>query len=216
MKGINLTIQAGEVATLIGANGAGKSTLLKSILGLHHGSQGTVLFKGRDTTTLLTDRIISLGITLVPEGQGILTAMTIMENLELGAYHRKDDIRSSLEMVFDWFPILKDKKDQKAVLLSGGQQQMLAIGRALMASPDLIMMDEPSLGLAPILGNKLFDIIANIKKKQNTILLGEQNAPKALQVAGRGYVFDKGQVVLGGTNKELSENVLVRKAYFGG
>ncbi len=216
VKGINLKVQKGEIVTLLGANGAGKSTVLKGILGIQKANSGTVLFQGRDITRVSVEQIVSSGLAFVPEGRGIVEQMTVMENLELGAYHRKGDIRASLENVFEWFPILKERKDQRAGLFSGGQQQMLVIARVMMAEPVLILMDEPSLGLAPILVNQLFKILTSMKNSGHTILLAEQNARKALQVADRGYVFEKGGITLEGTKEELSENEMVGKAYLGG
>lgn len=216
IKGIDLNVQKGEIVTLIGANGAGKSTVLKGILGIQRASRGKVLFQGREITRESVDRIVSSGIVLVPEGRGIIAQMTVMENLELGAYHRKRDISASLEEVFEWFPILKERKDQVAGRFSGGQQQMLAIARAMMADPVLIMMDEPSLGLAPIIIKQLFEIIANMKDDGHTILLAEQNARKALQIADRGYAFEKGRIAIEGTKRNLVENELVHQAYLGG
>ena len=216
IKDVSLRVEKGEIVALIGANGAGKSTLLKGILGIQRATQGLVLFKGRDITRMSVDQIVSSGIALVPEGRGIIMEMTLLENLELGAYHRREGISQTMELVFRQFPILGERKHQHAGLLSGGQQQMLAIGRAMMAEPDLIMMDEPSLGLAPVLVNQVFQIIAQMKKKGHTILLAEQNARKALQVADRGCAIEKGRIVLEGTSQGLMENDMVRQAYLGG
>jgi branched-chain amino acid transport system ATP-binding protein len=216
LRTIGLKVDQGNIVTLIGANGAGKSTVLKTILGLHRPDQGSIHFKGQDVTAASVDKIVSSGIVLVPEGRGVLMEMSVMDNLELGAYHRKDPIQTSLEKVFGLFPILKDRLHQKAGLLSGGQQQMLAIGRALMADPILIMMDEPSLGLAPLIVDQVFKTIEGIKKEGHTLLLAEQNARKALQVADRGYAFEKGRIVLEGTSQGLRENDGIRKAYLGG
>jgi branched-chain amino acid transport system ATP-binding protein len=216
VSGVSLRVGPGEIVTLIGANGAGKSTVLKGILGVQRACQGTVRFKGRDITRTATDRIVALGVAIVPEGRGIVAQMTVLENLELGAFHRRDRIEADLENVFQWFPVLAERKDQQAGTLSGGQQQMLALGRAMMARPDLIMMDEPSLGLAPIVVNALFENIAQLNRQGQTILLVEQNARKALQLAHRGYVFERGQVVLSGSSQELTGNEEVRKAYLGG
>jgi branched-chain amino acid transport system ATP-binding protein len=216
VRDISLKVQKGDILSLIGANGAGKSTVLKTILGLQRPDQGSIRFEGRDITTAAVDRIVSFGIVLVPEGRGVLMEMSVMDNLELGAFHCKGSFRDSLEKVFVLFPILKERQHQKAGLLSGGQQQMLAIGRALMAEPTLIMMDEPSLGLAPIIVDQVFKTISEIKKEGHTILLAEQNARKALQVADQGYAFEKGRIVLEGTSQDLRENDMVRRIYLGG
>jgi branched-chain amino acid transport system ATP-binding protein len=216
VRNINLKVEAGNIVALIGANGAGKSTVLRSILGLQRSDQGSIFFMGHDISRVSVDEIVSSGVAFVPEGRGVLMEMTVMENLELGAYHRKGDIYSSKEKIFHLFPILWERRQQKAGLLSGGQQQMLVIGRALMGEPALIMMDEPSLGLAPIIIDQLFKIIADIKLEGHTLLLSEQNARKALQVADRGYVFERGRIVLEGPSQWLREHDLVRKAYLGG
>lgn len=213
---VSIAVNKGEIVTLIGANGAGKSTILKGILGVQKASSGDVTFNGRNITKLSTDKIVSSGIAIVPEGRGIVAEMTVLDNLELGAYHRKDNIDSALEMVFEWFPILKERRQQLGGTLSGGQQQMLAIARAMMANPGIIMMDEPSLGLAPIIVKSLFESIAKLKEKGQTILLSEQNALTALKVADRGYVFERGRLVIEGSSQELIENDEVRRAYLGG
>lgn len=216
VDGISITVCKGEIVTLIGANGSGKSTILKGILGVQRASSGNVFFKGRNITKSPTDKIVSSGIAIVPEGRGIVAEMTVLENLELGAYHRKDNTEFTLEMVFEWFPTLKERKQQQGGTLSGGQQQMLAIARAMMAKPDIIMMDEPSLGLAPIIVKSLFKSIVKLKEEGQTILLAEQNALTALKIADRGYVFERGQLVLMGSSHELIENDEVRRAYLGG
>jgi branched-chain amino acid transport system ATP-binding protein len=213
---VSITVSKGQIVTLIGANGAGKSTVLKGILGVQQASSGNVVFNGRNITKLSTDKIVSSGITIVPEGRGIVAEMTVLDNLELGAYHRKDNTESTLEMVFEWFPILQEREQQLGGTLSGGQQQMLAIARAMMANPDIIMMDEPSLGLAPIIVKSLFESIAKLKEEGQTILLAEQNALSALKVADRGYVFERGRMVLEGNSQKLIENDEVRRAYLGG
>lgn len=213
---VSITVSKGQIVTLIGANGAGKSTVLKGILGVQQASSGNVVFNGRNITKLSTDKIVSSGITIVPEGRGIVAEMTVLDNLELGAYHRKDNTESTLEMVFEWFPILQEREQQLGGTLSGGQQQMLAIARAMMANPDIIMMDEPSLGLAPIIVKSLFESIAKLKEEGQTILLAEQNALTALKVADRGYVFERGRMVLEGNSQKLIENDEVRRAYLGG
>jgi len=216
LRNINLKIEKGEFVTLIGANGSGKSTLLKAILGLHHPSQGTILFMGSDITRLSTEKIVASGIALVPEGRGVLPLMTVEENLELGAYHYKGNVDEKLEAVFARFPILRERRGQQAGTLSGGEQQMLAIARAMMAVPRLLMMDEPSLGLAPLIVMELFNTIGQLKAEGYTILLSEQNALKALVYADRGYVFEVGSVMLEGTAQELTDNAQVRAAYLGG
>ncbi len=216
VDGVNLTVRRGEIVTLIGANGAGKSTLLKGILGVQRASRGSVIFQDRDITRAATDKIVASGIAIVPEGRGIVAEMSVLENLELGAYHRTDDIQPMLERVCSLFPALEGRKEQYGGTLSGGQQQMLAIARAMMAKPALIMMDEPSIGLAPILVKSLFESIVTLKKEGQTILLAEQNAKMALKIADRGCVFEKGRTVLEGSAQELTENEGVRRAYLGG
>ena len=216
LRDITLKVEKRTVAILIGANGAGKSTVLKTLLGLQRPSFGSIRFEGQDITSEAVDKIVSLGVVLVPEGRGILMEMSVIDNLELGAYHRRGSLQASLEKVFGLFPILRERRLQKAGLLSGGQQQMLAIGRALMAEPVLIMMDEPSLGLAPIIVDQVFNTISEIKSEGHTILLAEQNARKALQIADQGYAFEKGRIVAEGTSQGLREDDRVRKAYLGG
>lgn len=216
VEGLDLTVNPGEIVGLIGANGAGKSTVLKGILGIQRAGAGSILFRGREISAEPTDRIVASGIAIVPEGRGIIAQMTVRENLELGAYHRHDELAANLSRVLEWFPILEERKDQLAGQLSGGQQQMLALGRAMMARPDLIMMDEPSLGLAPIIVSQLFEIIVRLNAEGQTILLAEQNALKTLKVAHRGYVFERGRVALSGTGRELAQNEQVRRAYLGG
>ena len=216
VDGIALGVGKGEIVTLIGANGAGKSTVLKGILGIQRASRGTISFMGREISRAATDKIVASGIAIVPEGRGIVAEMTILENLELGAFHRKDEIESTLKMVFEKFPILEERQNQYGGTLSGGQQQMLAIARAMMAKPVLIMMDEPSLGLAPIVVKSLFEDISQLREEGQTILLAEQNAKMALKMADRGYVFEKGQVVLNGSKQDLVDNEKVRQAYLGG
>jgi len=203
---------------LIGANGAGKSTLLRTISGILKPTSGQVQFEGRTLNGLAEDRIVRLGILQVQEGRGILTRMTVQENLEMGAYRRsnKAEIRSDMEMVFDKFPILRNGRKQFGATLSGGEQQMLAIGRALMARPKLLMLDEPSLGLAPMLVREIFRIISDFKREKRTILLVEQNARKALQCADRGYVLETGSIALAGSGEELLKSEAVQAAYLGG
>ncbi len=216
IKQANLEINDGELVALIGANGAGKSTLIGAVLGITRASSGTIWFMGRDITRKSTDSIVASGISAVPEGRGILPMMSVMENLQLGAFHLKGDINKHLNQVFDRFPVLAKRKNQLAGTLSGGEQQMLAIGRALMGSPKLLLMDEPSLGLAPLVVIELFHIVEDLNKEGYTILLSEQNAQKALQFADRAYVFEVGRIVLEGTAQELASNPKVRQAYLGG
>lgn len=212
----SLEANKGELVALIGANGAGKSTLIAAVLGVMRAKSGTIWFMGRDITRESTESIVASGISVVPEGRGILPLMTVTENLQLGAYHLKGDINKCLNLAFDRFPILGERRSQPAGTLSGGEQQMLAIGRALVGSPKLLIMDEPSLGLAPILVSELFRTMADLKKDGYTILLAEQNARKALQCADRAYVFDVGSIVLEGAAQELVNNPRVRQAYLGG
>src|ERR671935_1668896 len=212
LRGVNLEVMEGEVVALIGANGACKSTLLRTISGILTPSRGDVTFEGRSLRGMAEDRIVRLGILQVQEGRGILTRMTVQENLEMGAYGRSDraEIRHDMEMVFAKFPILRDRRKQFGATLSGGEQQMLAIGRALMARPKLLMLDEPSLGLAPMLVQEIFRIIADFKREKRTILLVEQNARKALQCADRGYVLETGVIVLSGAGDELLKSDAVK------
>jgi branched-chain amino acid transport system ATP-binding protein len=216
IKKVDLAVDEGEFIVLIGSNGAGKSTLLNTLLGKIHPNRGSIFFMGKDITRWPTENIVASGISIVPEGRGILPLMSVMDNLQLGAYHVKHDISNELRRVFNLFPILEERKKQMAGTLSGGQQQMLAIGRALMSSPKLLLMDEPSLGLAPIVVNLVYQVILDLKKSGQTILLTEQNARKALKYGDRGYVFDLGTSVLCGTCQELSKNSEVCKAYLGG
>jgi len=218
LRGVSLEVNAGEVVALIGANGAGKSTLLRTISGMLTPSRGEVVFEGHSLRGMAEDKIVRRGILQVQEGRGILTRMTVLENLEMGAYGRSDKagIRHDMEMVFGKFPILRQRRKQFGATLSGGEQQMLAIGRALMARPKLLMMDEPSLGLAPLLVQEIFRIIADFKREKRTILLVEQNARKALQCADRGYVLETGAIVLAGSGSALLESEEVHAAYLGG
>ncbi len=218
LRGVSLEVNEGEVVALIGANGAGKSTLLRTVSGLLTPSSGDVLFEGRNLRGMAEDKIVRLGILQVQEGRGILTRMTVQENLEMGAYGRSDraETRRDMEMVFEKFPILRDRRRQFGATLSGGEQQMLAIGRALMARPKLLMLDEPSLGLAPMLVREIFRIIMDFKREKRTILLVEQNARKALQCADRGYVLETGTIVLSGTGAALLGSRDVQEAYLGG
>ena len=217
IRGISLYVEEGEMVCLIGANGAGKSTTLMTISGIHHPAQGTITFEGEDLTETSAEKRVELGISQVPEGRLIFPEMTVLENLELGAFLRKDTpgIRADLDRVFDLFPVLRERRAQQGGTLSGGEQQMLAIGRALMSHPRLLLLDEPSLGLAPILVEQIFDIIEEINKQGTTILLVEQNAYLALQLTHRGYVMETGEIAIEGTSSELLNDVRVREAYLG-
>jgi branched-chain amino acid transport system ATP-binding protein len=218
LQGVSLEVNEGEVVALIGANGAGKSTLLRTISGLLRPTAGDVAFEGRSIRGMAEDKIVRLGILQVQEGRGILTRMTVQENLEMGAYGRSDrgGLRQDMEMVFEKFPVLRQRRKQFGATLSGGEQQMLAIGRALMARPRLLMLDEPSLGLAPLLVNEIFRTIRDFKREGRTILLVEQNARKALQCADRGYVLETGTMVLTGSGEALLKSAEVQAAYLGG
>ena len=206
VKGISLEVPEGEIVTLIGANGAGKSSTLRTISGLVKPAAGSIYFKGEDITGMDANEIVKRGITLVPEGRRIFPDMTVLENLKIGAYLRKDDLTDDLNWVFDLFPRLKERSWQAGGTLSGGEQQMLAVGRALMSRPKVIMMDEPSLGLAPIIVKGIFDIIKEINKQGVTVLLIEQNANMALKTADIGYVMETGRITLQGTGAELLTN----------
>ncbi|MBN9415587.1 ABC transporter ATP-binding protein [bacterium SCN 62-11] len=212
---VSLTVEPGQVVTLIGANGAGKSTCLKVITGLLPASQGQVLWQGRDLGAMPAHKRVGEGIAMSPEGRQVFPRMTILENLEMGAFTRNDDFKPDLERVFGLFPILKDRIAQTAGTLSGGEQQMLAIGRALMSKPRLLILDEPSLGLAPLIVKQIFSIIREIRELGLAVLLVEQNARQALQVADFGYVFEVGRAVLSGPAADLATNPEVQKAYLG-
>ena len=217
IKGVSFHVDRGEVVTLIGANGAGKSTTLQTISGLLRSRTGSVEFLGENITRLPPHKIVERGLAQVPEGRRIFLQMTVQENLEMGAYTRSGSgVDEDLEKVFAQFPRLKERRRQVAGTLSGGEQQMLAIGRALMSSPKLLMLDEPSMGLAPILVEQIFDIIRRLHENGTTILLVEQNAQMALSVADRAYVMETGSISLSGTGKELAESDQVKKAYLGG
>ena len=215
VKGISLEVPEGEIVTLIGANGAGKSSTLRTISGLVKPAAGKIYFKGEDITGMDANEIVKRGITLVPEGRRIFPDMTVLENLKIGAYLRNDDLTEDLEWVFSLFPRLKERSWQAGGTLSGGEQQMLAVGRALMSRPKVIMMDEPSLGLAPIIVKGIFDIIKEINKQGVTVLLIEQNANMALNTADIGYVMETGRITLQGTGAELRNNEAVKAAYLG-
>ncbi len=217
LKGISLSVPEGSIVTLIGANGAGKSTTMKTIMGVIKPTQGTVLFEGKELKNQKSYQIVQKGISLVPEGRQILQDMTVYENLELGAYHRKDEnVQADLEKVFDRFPRLKERSRQYGGTLSGGEQQMLAIGRAMMARPKLLLLDEPSMGLAPLVVQEIFDVIRAINKSGTTVLLVEQNAKKALQIADQAYVMETGNIVLSGPAADVAQNPQVMAAYLGG
>ena len=215
VRGISFEVSEGEVVTLIGANGAGKSSTLRSIVGLVKPSDGQISFEGQELRGLTTENIVKQGITLVPEGRRVFVNLTVYENLKMGAYMRKDRLDDDLNWVYELFPRLKERSWQSAGTLSGGEQQMLAIGRALMSRPKLIMMDEPSLGLAPIVVQGVFDIIKEINRQGVTILLVEQNANMALKAADRAYVMETGRITMSGTGRELSENEEIRAADLG-
>jgi branched-chain amino acid transport system ATP-binding protein len=217
LKGVSLTVDRGQIVSLIGANGAGKTTTLKTVIGIVRPLRGTVSFNGQRIDTLGTDRIVRLGIAQSPEGRRIFPRMTVMENLELGAFVRADreNVAQDLERVFTLFPRLKERVSQKGGTLSGGEQQMLAIGRALMARPTVLLLDEPSMGLSPILVETIFQVIRDINQQGTTILLVEQNARMALRVAHRGYVIQTGRIVLHDTGANLLKSDLVRKTYLG-
>ena len=218
IKGISLEVKQGEIVTLIGANGAGKSTTLRTISGLIRPKTGHITFLGRDIAALPAQDIVKAGISQVPEGRRIFANMTVMENLELGAYIRTDKagIAADYEMVFTRFPRLRERREQAAGTLSGGEQQMLAMGRALMSRPKLLFLDEPSMGLAPLLIREIFHIIVDINRTGTTVLLVEQNANMALSIAHRAYVLETGRITLSGNAKELAQSEDVRRAYLGG
>ena len=215
VKGISFDVPAGEIITLIGANGAGKSSTLRAIAGLVKPASGNIVFEGDDITGKDPTAIVTKGITLVPEGRKIFPDLTVLENLRIGAYLRNDDLTDDLNWVYDLFPRLKERSWQAGGTLSGGEQQMLAVGRALMSRPKVIMMDEPSLGLAPIIVRGIFDIIKEINKQGVTVLLIEQNAHLALKTADIGYVMETGRITMSGAGSELLTNEEVKKAYLG-
>ncbi|MDW5299474.1 MAG: ABC transporter ATP-binding protein [Sedimentibacter sp.] len=215
VKGISIQVPEKSIVTLIGANGAGKSTTLRTIMNLVKPSQGEIIFQGENIVGKDTIDIVARGITLVPEGRRVFANLTVLENLKIGAYLQKNGIEEQILEVYDLFPRLKERSWQMAGTLSGGEQQMLAVGRALMARPKLIMMDEPSLGLAPLIVNGIFDIIKEINKLGTTILLIEQNANKALKVADYGYVLETGNITMEGKGRELMQNEKIKEAYLG-
>ncbi len=216
IKGVSFEVNAGEIVTLIGANGAGKSTILKTVSGLMHPRSGKVTFMDQDITHTDAHKLVRYGLAHVPEGRHVFQQMSVQENLEMGAYIHKSLNKADLEMVFELFPRLKERRRQVAGTLSGGEQQMLAMGRALMSNPKLLMLDEPSMGLAPIMIDQIFEIIQSLHKAGKTVLLVEQNASKALSIADRAYVLETGKVTLCGTGEELRSSDQVRKAYLGG
>jgi branched-chain amino acid transport system ATP-binding protein len=217
LKGITIDVRDGEIVTLIGANGAGKSTTLRSINGLNHPRRGTIRFGGRDITNEPAHDIVKLGIAQSPEGRKLFPRMSVTENLEMGAFQRRDRLgmKEDMDRVFELFPRLAERRSQKAGTMSGGEQQMCAIGRALMARPTLLMLDEPSMGLAPIFVERIFETVVEVNKQGTAILLVEQNALMALEVASRGYVLETGKVVLADEAKALAQNPEVRKTYLG-
>ena len=217
LKGISLEVREGEIVTLIGANGAGKSTTLRSINGLNHPRTGKIVFQGTDVTSMPPHQIVKNGISQSPEGRKLFPRMSVTENLEMGAFQRRDraGIREDMDRVFDLFPRLQERRNQKAGTMSGGEQQMCAIGRALMARPKLLLLDEPSLGLAPIFVERIFEIVKTINDQGTSILLVEQNALMALDAADRGYVLETGRIVLADEAKALKTNEQVRKTYLG-
>jgi branched-chain amino acid transport system ATP-binding protein len=217
LKGVSIEVHEGEIVTLIGANGAGKSTTLRSINGLNHPKRGTIEFNGKDITNDAPHDIVRLGIAQSPEGRKLFPRMSVTENLEMGAFQRRDKtgMKEDMDRVFELFPRLAERKTQKAGTMSGGEQQMCAIGRALMARPTLLMLDEPSMGLAPIFVQRIFETIVEVNKQGTSILLVEQNALMALEVANRGYVLETGHVALADDAKALAQNPEVRKTYLG-
>lgn len=218
LKGITLEVNQGEIVTLIGANGAGKTSTLKAISRIEKISGGSIYFDGKDISSMDAQDIVKIGISHVPEGRHVFSEMSVLENLQLGAYLRKDKdgIAEDLKKVYERFPVLKERSKQSAGTLSGGEQQMLAMGRALMAKPKILLLDEPSMGLAPILVKEIFSIIEDIKKQGTTVLLVEQNARMAMSIADRVYVMESGSIVLNGSGEELMNSEEIQKAYLGG
>ncbi len=215
LKGVSLEVNEGEIVCLIGANGAGKTTTLRTISGLLTPREGSIHFQGENLVKYKAHELVYKGISMVPEGRGVFSRLTVQENLEMGAYSRKDSFSDDMERIFRIFPRLEERRSQVAGTLSGGEQQMLATARALMSRPSLLLMDEPSMGLAPILVDEVFDTITEINKEGTTILLVEQNALMALQVADRGYVIQTGEIVLDDTAENLRKNPMVQSAYLG-
>ena len=217
IKGVSFDVNEGEIIALIGANGAGKTTILHTITGLIQAKKGSIVFDGKELTKTPPHKIVSMGMAHVPEGRRIFQQLSVLENLKLGAYTRKDksEIASTLKMVYERFPRLEERKNQVAGTLSGGEQQMLAMGRALMSKPKIILMDEPSMGLSPIFVNEIFDIIRAVSESGTTVLLVEQNAKKALSISDRAYVLETGTITMSGKAKDLLEDEAVKKAYLG-
>ena len=218
VRGVNFEVNQGEIVSLIGANGAGKSTILRTVSGLIKPASGTLTYEGQNITKTNAHKIVQLGISHVPEGRHVFKGLSVRENLEMGAFLRKDraNIEEDIQAVYDRFPVLGERQKQDASTLSGGEQQMLAMGRALMSKPKLLLLDEPSMGLAPIFIQEIFNIIQQIQAQGTTVLLIEQNAKMALSIASRGYVLETGKIVLSGTGQELLESDAVQKAYLGG
>lgn len=216
IKGISFEVAEGEIVTLIGANGAGKTTTLRTLSGLKKPTTGTVLLNGADVTSVTPQDRVRRGLSQVPEGRRVFADMTVLENLELGGYLRKDAVSADFDAVYDRFPVLADRRKQLAGTLSGGEQQMLAMGRAMMARPSVLLLDEPSMGLAPLLVQEIFDIIVKINEAGTTVLLVEQNANMALQIAHRAYVMETGSIVLSGKASDLAETDDIKRAYLGG
>ena len=216
LKSINLEIKRGEIVALIGANGAGKTTLLRVLSALENHQKGKIIFKNKDISKSNSSKRVKMGIAQVPEGRGLFNILSIEDNLLMGAYLRDDDeIQTDLEYIYDLFPVLKEKKEHYAGTLSGGQQQMLALGRALMSKPELLLLDEPSMGLAPIIVDDIFEVIESLKNKGTTIFLVEQNAYLALEISNRAYVLENGEIVMSGNSNELIDDKKVKEAYLG-
>lgn len=216
LKSVDVTVEEGTIVTILGANGAGKTTMMNTIAGLLKPKEGSIHYLGKDVTGQRPDQLLRKGLALVPEGRGILASMTVLENLEMGAYHRNDaEVNADLEKAMDRFPILRERKSQLGGTLSGGQQQMLAIARVIMSKPKLLLLDEPSMGLAPLIVADIFKIIKEINEAGTTVLLVEQNARQALKVADYGYVLETGKVVASGNAKELLQDDTIKKAYLG-
>jgi branched-chain amino acid transport system ATP-binding protein len=215
LHGISFNVEQGEIVTLLGANGAGKSTTLRMLSGLHAPSSGTIMYEGRDITKIKAHDLVTMGISLVPEGRHVFPRMTVEENLEMGAFRRSGNFKDDMEEIYAQFPILKDRRKQPGANLSGGEQQMLAIGRALMSKPRLLLLDEPSMGLAPMIVETIFSIIGKIRDSGTTVFVVEQNATMALRLADRGYVMENGRIVFGGLAQDLLHDERVRAVYLG-
>ncbi|MCL4805311.1 MAG: ABC transporter ATP-binding protein [Anaerolineae bacterium] len=216
LKGVSLRVEQGEIVTLIGGNGAGKTTTLRTICALMRPTVGSVIFEGEDLSRYKPSALASRGIAMVPEGRGVFAKMTVLENLEMGAFHRKDkEIDADIERIYDLFPRLRERRTQLAGTMSGGEQQMLAMGRAMMSRPHLLLLDEPSMGLAPVLVEAIFSTIVDINKQGTTVLLVEQNALMSLEIANRGYVLQTGEIVLSDDARALKQNEMIQKVYLG-